>query len=60
MTKNDLVNRTKFSNSLSNELMDAFNSLAEETQIPKSRLLDRAVELLLLEHGKEIPKSKVK
>ena len=39
-----LVNRTRFTSSLKNELMDDFNKLAAQTRIPKSRLLDEAVE----------------
>ena len=42
-----LVNRKAFSNSLSNELSEAFNTLHMETKIPKSKLLDEAIELLL-------------
>ena len=42
-----LVNRTRFTSSLKNELMDDFNKLAAQTRIPKSRLLDEAVEDLL-------------
>lgn len=60
MKKNDLVNRTRFSNSIRNELMESFNSLHQDTQIPKSRLLDRAVELLLLEHNRQLPDSNSK
>lgn len=42
-----LVNRKAFSNSLRNDLSEAFNTLNEETKIPKSKLLDEAIELLL-------------
>ena len=43
-----LVNRTRFTSSLKNELMRDFNRLAEETRIPKSRLMDEAIEDLWL------------
>ena len=39
-----LVNRTRFTSSLKNELMEDFDALARLTRIPKSRLLDEAVE----------------
>ncbi len=42
-----LVNRTRFTSSLKNELMDSFSRLSAETRIPKSRLLDEAIEDLL-------------
>ncbi|TYS60711.1 ribbon-helix-helix domain-containing protein [Bacillus infantis] len=42
-----LVNRTRFSNSLRNDLIAQFEALHKETDIPKSKLLDQAVELLL-------------
>lgn len=42
-----LVNRTRFTSSLKNELIVKFDELAKETRIPKSRLLDEAVEDLL-------------
>ena len=42
-----LVNRTRFTSSLKNELIVKFDELAKETRIHKSRLLDEAVEDLL-------------
>ena len=42
-----LVNRTRFTSSLKNELLDQFDQLAMETRIPKSRLFDEAIEDLL-------------
>ena len=39
-----LVNRTRFTSSLKNELLEQFNQLAKETRIPKSRLFDEAIE----------------
>lgn len=47
MAESILVNRTRFTSSLQNELMDAFNQLAKNTRIPKSRLIDEAIEDLL-------------
>lgn len=43
----DLVNRTRFSNALKNELLVALQQLSKDTNIPMSKLLDEAVELLL-------------
>ena len=41
------VNRTRLVSSLDNSLVKAFNELSKQTRIPKSRLLDEAVEDLL-------------
>lgn len=49
-----LVNRTRFTSSLKNELMKEFNQLAEETRIPKSRLIDEAIEDLLKKYEKRL------
>lgn len=49
-----LVNRTRFTSSLKNELMKEFNRLAEETRIPKSRLIDEAIEDLLKKYEKRL------
>ena len=49
-----LVNRTRFTSSMKNELMAEFNRLAEETRIPKSRLIDEAVEDLLKKYEKRM------
>lgn len=51
-----LKNRTRFTSSLKNELMPLFNELAENTRIPKSRLLDEAIEDLLVKHGISVTK----
>ena len=49
-----LVNRTRFTSSLKNELMKDFNRWAEETRIPKSRLIDEAIEDLLKKYEKRM------
>ena len=46
-----LKNRTRFTSSLKNELVPLFNELAEKSRIPKTRLLDEAIEDLLKKHG---------
>lgn len=46
------VNRVRFTSSLKKELAPAFDQLAKETRIPKSRLLDEAVEDLLKKYEK--------
>lgn len=43
--------RTRFTSSLKNELVPLFDKLAAGTRIPKSRLLDEAIEDLLIKHG---------
>ena len=43
--------RTRFTSSLKNELVPLFDELASNTRIPKSRLLDEAIEDLLIKHG---------
>ena len=48
-----LVNRTRFTSSLKNELIVKFDELAKETRIPKSRLLDEAVEDLLKKYEEQ-------
>ena len=48
--------RTRFTSSLKNELVPLFDQLAKETRIPKSRLLDEAMEDLLKKHGIMLPK----
>ena len=47
-----LVNRTRFTSSMKNELMADFDKLAEETRIAKSRLIDEAIEDLLRKYKK--------
>ena len=46
--------RTRFTSSLKNELVPLFNQLAKKTRIPKSRLLDEAIEDLLKKHNMEL------
>jgi hypothetical protein len=47
MANKDLKNRHPFSNSLNNDLWDKLQTLHKETQIPISKLLDKAISLLL-------------
>ena len=44
--------RTRFTSSLKNELVPLFDQLAKKTRIPKSRLLDEAIEDLLTKYNK--------
>lgn len=53
MGENMLVNRKRFVSSLANELVEPFNQLSKETRIPKSRLLDIAIEDLLKKYEKK-------
>ncbi len=51
MTENrGLVNRTAVSTAIKKELWEALNKLAEDTRIPKSKLLDEAISDLLKKH----------
>lgn len=54
MSEAALVNRTRFTSSLKNELAKELDLLAQKTRIPKSRLLDEAVEDLLKKHEKRM------
>ncbi len=42
-----MVNRVRFTSSIKKELMPQWDKLSEETLIPKSRLLEEAMEDLL-------------
>lgn len=52
--------RTRFTSSLKNELVPLFDNLAKKTRIPKSRLLDEAIEDLLIKYGINIENEKEK
>jgi len=43
--------RKRFTSSLDNKLVQPFNELARISRIPKSRLLDEAIDDLLKKHG---------
>ena len=53
MAEASLVNRTRFTSSMKNELMVEFDKLAEKTRITKSRLIDEAIEDLLKKYEKK-------
>jgi len=48
-----LKNRKRFTSSLDNKLVPLFDELSRVTRIPKSRLLDEAIEDLLKKHGED-------
>ncbi|HAJ4038282.1 MULTISPECIES: ribbon-helix-helix domain-containing protein [Bacillaceae] len=50
--KRGLTTRKTLSNAIDKELHENLDKLAKETRIPKSKLLDEAIELLLIKHGK--------
>lgn len=50
-----LVNRTRISTSIDNKILKAFDGLAEETRLNKSKLYDEALIDLLKKYGKQIP-----
>lgn len=45
----DLKTRTKISTTVENELLEKFKDLSKNTGIPQSKLIDRAIQLLLRE-----------
>lgn len=47
-----LKNRTPISNAVETELYERLKQLSKDTMIPISRLLDRAIELVLEEYQK--------
>jgi len=53
MSEAALVNRTRFTSSLKNELARELDLLSGRSRIPKSRLLDEAVEDLLKKYEKK-------
>ena len=52
MPENALVNRTRFTTSIKNELYHDLDELTKKTRIPKSRLMDEAIEDLLKKYEK--------
>lgn len=54
MAEAQLVNRTKLISSLDNTLVKPLNDLSKLTRVPKSRLLDEAVEDLLKKYEKRM------
>lgn len=54
MAGTNLVNRTKLVSSLANELVEPFNKLSKITRVPKTRLLDEAIEDLLKKYEKRM------
>ncbi|MDK8747725.1 ribbon-helix-helix domain-containing protein [Streptococcus agalactiae] len=53
-----LKNRKTFSNAIDKELSDKFDELSKSTRIPKSKLLDQAIELLLEHYSNKKTKEK--
>jgi hypothetical protein len=51
-----LKNRSAFSNAIETRLYKAFTELSQETRITQSKLLDEAIEDLLIKYGKLPPK----
>lgn len=46
----DLKNRTRYSSSFNSELLEKFKNLSKKTDIPLSKLFDRAMSMLLKEY----------
>ena len=53
MAESVLVDRKKFISSLDKKLVEPFNELSRKTRVPKSRLLDEAIEDLLKKYEKK-------
>lgn len=49
----NLKNRIAFSNAIEKSLYETFEELHKKTRIPKSKLFDEAVELLLEKYSKQ-------
>jgi len=45
-----LKTRTKLTTTIKNELVEKLDKLSENTRIPKSKLFDEALELLIKKH----------
>ena len=56
MAEPSYVNRTRLVSSLDNQLVQPLNDLSKQTRIPKSRLLDEAVEDLLKKYAEKLEK----
>ena len=54
MAEAKLDNRTKLISSLDNKLVEPFNELSQKTRVPKSRLIDEAIEDLLKKYEKRM------
>ena len=50
----DLKNRVRFSTSLDKDLAKRLDDLSTKTRIPKSKLVDEAIEMLLAKHENNI------
>ena len=48
------VNRKRIISSIDNSLVEPFNELSKKTRVPKSRLLDEAIEDLLKKYEKRM------
>lgn len=48
-----LIHRIRISNSIDKTLYEKLKELSEQTRIPMSRLLDEAIEDLLIKHSTE-------
>lgn len=51
MNNRGLKNRTAISNAVNTELLNKLKKLSFETSIPMSKLLDKAIELVLKDYG---------
>jgi len=52
-----LVNRKALNTTVKKEYIEYFDSLAKDTRIPKSKLMDEALECLFTKYGKEFKAS---
>ena len=50
-----LTTRKQLGDSIDMLLFEELTALSKESRIPRSRLLDEAIELLLIKHNRELP-----
>lgn len=53
-----IKNRKRFSSTMRNDLEERLKALSAETDIPVSKLLDQAINLLLKQYEDSIPRDK--
>jgi metal-responsive CopG/Arc/MetJ family transcriptional regulator len=48
----DLTNRIRFSSTIDRDLADKLKELSDQTMVPQSKLIDKAIQLLLKEYNR--------
>lgn len=55
---NKLKNRTRYTATVDNDLVENLKELSQKTRIPQSKLVDEAIELLLKNHNVRVKRKK--